>query len=413
MTYAETLDYLYAQLPMFHRVGAAAYKPSLDNTIALLQAVHNPHQDLPCVHIAGTNGKGSTSHLIASALQEAGYKTGLYTSPHLVDFRERIRIDGKKIPQQDIIDFVEKNKGVWENIAPSFFEMTVALAFWFFQKEKVDIAVIEVGLGGRLDSTNVIEPELSVITNIGFDHMHLLGDTIEKIASEKAGIIKRNTPVVIGPMREEAASVMLQTAQQYDAPLLITSRDLSVPFCPLGGKYQEENTRTALTALRALAQRSRPLLTEDIIAKGFQNVVPNTGLMGRWQQLQSNPLVLVDVGHNEDGIQFILRQLEETPHRTLHFVLGMVNDKDIDKILTMLPTGANYYFCKANIPRGLDATLLKEKAQECGLNGEVYTSVEEAFLSAKKIAQTDDLVFVGGSFFTVAEVLPLYPELIG
>lgn len=413
MTYAETLDYLYAQLPMFHRVGAAAYKPSLDNTIALLEAVQNPHLGLPCVHIAGTNGKGSTSHLIASALQEAGYKTGLYTSPHLVDFRERIRIDGKKIAEEEIIFFVEKNKEHWSHIQPSFFEMTVALAFWFFQKEKVDIAVIEVGLGGRLDSTNVITPELSVITNIGLDHMHLLGDSIEKIAFEKAGIIKEKIPVVIGPMRAAAFAVMQQTAKEKAAPITITSLDIEVPRSPLRGKYQAENTRTAFTALTVLANSTRPLLSEQVIARGFEKVLQNTGLMGRWQQLQVDPTVIVDVGHNEDGIHYILEQIAETPHQHLHFVLGMVNDKDIEKILSLLPNNATYYFCKANIPRGLDAKLLQEKAMMCHLEGDSYDSVENAFIAARNNAHPNDLIFVGGSFFTVAEVLPLYPEAIG
>lgn len=407
-SYTQTLEYLYAQLPMFHRIGAAAYKPSLDNTIALLEAVNNPHRNLPCVHVAGTNGKGSTSHLIASALQEAGYKTGLYTSPHLIDFRERIRIDGQKISEEDVVTFVENNKTKWEIIQPSFFEMTVALAFWFFKKEKVDIAVIEVGLGGRLDSTNVIEPELSVITNIGLDHMHLLGDTIEKIASEKAGIIKKNIPVVLGAMRPEAQMVMQQTAAAHGTTITLAAPDLVIPPCPLNGLYQQENIRTALTALQVLSTTTRTQLTEKSIAKGFEKVIENTGLMGRWQELQKDPRVLVDVAHNEDGIRYILRQLEETQFDKLHFVLGMVNDKDIENILQLLPKHATYYFCKANIPRGLDAQILSEKATQVGLSGAFFDSVETAFLQAKKIASKADLVFVGGSFFTVAEVLPLY-----
>lgn len=393
---------------MFHRIGAAAYKPSLDNTLALLEAVNNPHHNLPCVHVAGTNGKGSTSHLIASALQEAGYKTGLYTSPHLIDFRERIRINGQKISEEDVVAFVESNKSTWATIQPSFFEMTVALAFWFFKKEKVDVAVIEVGLGGRLDSTNVIEPELSVITNIGLDHMHLLGDSIEKIAAEKAGIIKKNIPVVIGSMRPEAKEVMEQTAQTVGAAVTYTSSEIPIPPCPLNGLYQQENIRTALTSLRVLSKTTRPLLTEEAIAKGFEKVIENTGLMGRWQFLQQSPMVIADVGHNEDGIRYILRQLKQPVYDHLHFVIGMVNDKDIEKILELLPKEATYYFCKANIPRGLDAALLKEKALSIGLDGACYASVEEAFLTAKQQAKKTDLVFIGGSFFTVAEVLPLY-----
>jgi dihydrofolate synthase / folylpolyglutamate synthase len=406
VTYDQTLQYLFSQLPMFHRIGPAAYKPGLDNTIALLHLVGNPHLGIKTVHIAGTNGKGSTSHLIASALQEAGFKTGLYTSPHLKDFRERIRINGVMIPENEVMVFVEQYKDHWQNIQPSFFEITVALCFWYFKKMNLDIAVIETGLGGRLDSTNVIIPEVSVITNIGFDHMNLLGDTIEKIASEKAGIIKSETSVVLGPMRSAAREVMLSTAASKNANVVdasLLSLD-ETPSSSLKGKYQEENRRTAYATLKCLQQKF-PQISEDHIARGFINVTENTGLLGRWQLLGENPLIIADVGHNEDGMRMILDQVSQTPHSTIHFVIGMVNDKDIVKILSMLPTQAKYYFCKADIPRGLDATLLKNEAENFQLIGDVYPSVKDAFSAAKQKANKSDLILIAGSVFTVAEVI--------
>jgi dihydrofolate synthase / folylpolyglutamate synthase len=397
---------MYAQLPMFHRIGPAAYKPGLDNTYKLLEIIGNPHRGLRTVHIAGTNGKGSSSHLIASVLQEAGFKTGLCTSPHLKDFRERIKINGMMIPKHDVADFVSTYKSIWEDLQPSFFEMTIALCFWYFQKEKTDIAVIETGLGGRLDSTNVIQPEVSVITNIGLDHMNLLGDTIEKIAAEKAGIIKQNTPVVIGPMREEAKTVMISFAQQNNTKLidagLITPDQ--TPETSLQGLYQNENKRTAFLALKEL-QRRYPIITDDHIKKGFWNVVSNTALLGRWQTLSQSPLIIADVAHNKDGIAFVIQQLQQLQYKKLHFVLGMVSDKDISAVLELLPKEALYYFCKANIPRGMDAQTLATQAQEAGLFGNVFNSVQDAFETARKNAASDDLIFVGGSVFTVAEVL--------
>jgi dihydrofolate synthase/folylpolyglutamate synthase len=391
---------------MFHRVGPAAYKPGLDNTWALLELVGNPQIGLKTVHIAGTNGKGSTSHMIAAALQVAGYKTGLYTSPHLKDFRERIRINGIMIPEEEVVAFVNEYHEAWQAILPSFFEITVAMCFWYFKRAGIDIAVIETGLGGRLDSTNVIEPEVSVITNIGYDHMNLLGDTIEKIAAEKAGIIKSQRPVVLGAMREEARLVMVETATCMQAPIVDTTA-LSAGIIPEGalkGWYQQENRATAFMALRSLAALGWEV-SEEHIAQGFQQVVELTGLLGRWQKLNERPLVIADVAHNEDGISIVLRQFSETPHERLHFVLGLVGDKDVSRVLKLLPNQATYYFCKADIPRGLDAEKLKEQALEFQLMGESYSSVKQAYETACSAANVDDLVFVGGSVFTVAEVL--------
>jgi dihydrofolate synthase/folylpolyglutamate synthase len=391
---------------MFHRVGPAAYKPGLDNTWALLELVGNPHEGLKTVHIAGTNGKGSTSHMIAASLQVAGYKTGLYTSPHLKDFRERIRINGIMIPEEEVVTFVNEYHEAWQAIQPSFFEITVAMCFWYFKRAGIDIAVIETGLGGRLDSTNVIEPEVSVITNIGYDHMNLLGDTIEKIAAEKAGIIKSNRSAVLGAMREEARQVMCSTAQHLHAPLIDSTYipDSMIPGGALQGNYQTENRATAFMALRTLAARGWNV-NEQHISAGFQQVVELTGLLGRWQKLNERPLVIADVAHNEDGIQVVLRQLSETPHKQLHFVLGMVGDKDVSLVLRLLPREAVYYFCKADIPRGLNAEMLKQEAGKLSLIGDSYTSVQAAFQTAIVAAEPDDLVFVGGSIFTVAEVL--------
>jgi len=391
---------------MFHRVGPAAYKPGLDNTWALLELVGNPQIGLKTVHIAGTNGKGSTSHMIAAALQLVGYKTGLYTSPHLKDFRERIRINGVMIPEEEVVAFVNEYHEAWQAIQPSFFEITVAMCFWYFKRADIDIAVIETGLGGRLDSTNVIVPEVSVITNIGYDHMNLLGDTIEKIASEKAGIIKSKTPVVIGAMRPEAREVMIQTASQQHAPMIDAALISStlIPSGELQGHYQIENRATAFIALRTLAALGWRV-NEEHIAQGFQQVVELTGLLGRWQKLQDSPLTIADVAHNEDGIRTVLEQLQRTPHKRLHFVLGLVGDKDVTRVLKLLPQNATYYFCKADIPRGLDAEMLKEQASEFQLIGESYSSVKQAYETACVAANDDDLVFVGGSVFTVAEVL--------
>ena len=391
---------------MFHRVGPAAYKPGLDNTWALLDLVGNPQTGLKTVHIAGTNGKGSTSHMIAAALQLAGYKTGLYTSPHLKDFRERIRINGVMMPEDAVVEFVNEYHEAWQSIQPSFFEITVAMCFWYFKREGVEIAVIETGLGGRLDSTNVIDPEVAVITNIGYDHMNLLGDTIEKIAAEKAGIIKPKKPVVIGAMREEAREVMIETALRHQAPMIDASRISSalVPDGALKGHYQIENRATAFMALRVLAALGWNV-NEEHIAQGFDRVVELTGLLGRWQKLNDTPLTIADVAHNEDGIRTVLAQIQQTPHKRLHFVLGGVGDKDVSRVLKLLPPTATYYFCKADIPRGLDAQELKKQAFEFQLIGETFVSVQRAYDAAVLCAAEDDLVFIGGSIFTVAEVL--------
>lgn len=390
---------------MFHRVGPAAYKPGLDTILALSDAMGNPHSRLRFVHVAGTNGKGSTSHLIASVLQEAGYRTGLYTSPHLVDFRERIRVNGAMIAKEEVIYFVENYKDHVEHLSPSFFEWTQALALWHFEKEKCDIIVLETGLGGRLDSTNIVTPEVSVITNIGLDHTHLLGNTIEEIAFEKAGIIKSGIPVVIGETSQAAQAILMAKANERSARIRFAAEVTEpIPESPLLGIYQKQNTRTAQAALQCL-QEIGWAISKQHTELGFRKVITNTGLMGRWQILGERPLCVADVAHNEDGIRMIVRQFQSIPHEKLHFVLGMVNDKDIGNIVRLLPKEASYYFCKANIPRGLDAALLANQAREAGLSGEVFPSVKAAFLAAKEKASDKDMVFIGGSFFTVGEVL--------
>lgn len=432
MNYRQTLDYLYSQLPMFQRVGAAAYKANLHNTYALLDILDNPHKHFKSVHIAGTNGKGSVSHMIASILQEAGYKTALHTSPHLKDFRERIRINGEMIPEEEVVSFVERYARDFEKIKPSFFEMTVGMAFRYFQEQEVDIAVLEVGMGGRLDSTNVIRPELSIITNISYDHTDFLGDTLEKIAAEKAGIIKENIPVVIGEMQEETAEVFLQKADEMKTSLSFADQNLSIhrvekfieqdqpkylldiskggmPYLkeiemPLTGFYQLKNLITTLQSVEMLAQRGYNISPEAIY-EGIKKVKENTGFVGRWLILGKNPTIICDTAHNVEGMRHVLSQLGSLQFEKMHFVLGMVNDKEIDKILQMLPKQALYYFCKADIPRGLESSLLKRKAEEFGLNGQAWSSVQEAFDASKQSASANDLVFVGGSTFVVAEVI--------
>lgn len=432
MNYQETLNYLYAQLPMFTRVGSSAFKADLTNTLALCELVDNPQNKFKSVHVGGTNGKGSTSHMLAAVLQSAGYKTGLYTSPHLRDFRERIRINGEMIPQQDIVDFVADHKADFETIQPSFFEMTVALAFDHFAKNNVDIAIIEVGLGGRLDSTNVITPLLSVITNIGWDHMNLLGDTLPLIAGEKAGIIKPNTPVIIGEYQKVVAPVFEQKAEQQHAPLTFASerwnidlkdksdkyltleatpkpitdnRQLSTNLqLDLTGSYQLKNVKTVLTTVAQLRKLGFEV-NDTHVQTALKNVQGITGLQGRWQTLSTNPLTICDTGHNPEGIQEVLKNIASVKYNHLHFVMGVVNDKDVSKILKMLPQDATYYFCRPDIPRGLDAASLQAQAIEAGLKGEIYSSVKEALAAAKTAAKNGDLVFVGGSTFVVAEVV--------
>ena len=434
MNYQQTIQYLYSQLPLFTRVGASAYKANLDNTIELCKRLGDPQHKFKSVHVGGTNGKGSTSHMLAAILQTAGYKTGLYTSPHLKDFRERIRINGQMIGEQEVIDFVANHKVDFDEISPSFFEMTVALAFDFFAREKVDIAIIEVGLGGRLDSTNIITPLLSVITNIGWDHMNILGDSLQLIAAEKAGIIKPNIPVIIGEYQPEVAAIFIEKAKLENSPISFASelrleiRDqrleirsnqfLDVTFTQnsdfglqtsdfrldLTGTYQLKNVKTVICAVDELRSQGFKI-SDDDLKSGLSQVKTLTGLHGRWEVLSEHPLTICDTGHNPEGIQEVLQNIALVPYDKLHFVIGMVNDKDISKILAVLPSTASYYFCKPDIPRGLDAESLKLKAESFGLNGDVYPSVKEALSSAQQNAGENDLVFVGGSTFVVAEAI--------
>ena len=428
MNYNETLNWMFNKLPMYQRIGASAYKADLNTTIEIINYLDNPQHSFKSIHIAGTNGKGSTSHSLASVFQEAGYKTGLYTSPHLRDFRERIRINGEMIPENEVVEFIEKHKNKLEELELSFFEMTVAMAFDYFRKEKVDIAIIEVGMGGRLDSTNVINPELCVITNISLDHVKFLGENEEQIAVEKAGIIKPETAVVIGETQEGSKDVFIETAKEKNSPIFFADKIMeckkddtySIEYqkfdiyknnelylkdlkYPLLGNYQKKNLATVICALDILKDSFK--IEETHIVNGLANVVKNTSLMGRWQVINRNPLAIADTGHNVAGINEVNRQLAETKYNKLHFVLSVVNDKDIDGILQLLPKEAEYYFCKADIPRGLSADILAEKAINCGLQGKVYESVRQAYSTALGNAQEGDLVFVGGSNFTVAEVV--------
>lgn len=405
MTYATTLAYLYEQLPMFHRIGKAAYKADLNNTHALMDLLGHPERGLKCVHVAGTNGKGSTSHMLASILQEAGYRTGLYTSPHLKDFRERIRINGAMIPEEHVVRFVEQHRTAFDAIKPSFFEWTVALCFDWFRQEQVDIAVIETGLGGRLDSTNLVSPEVSIITNIGWDHADLLGGSLEAIATEKAGIIKHGVPVVIGEASGAIAEVFRQKAETEGAAIHFVEHVEPLPWSiELQGEHQVRNARTALAAVEALRSRSWRI-PERAMEKGLSSVNSNTGLRGRWETLGRDPLTIADVGHNADGIRVVKAQLSRTPHRHLHVVLGCVGDKDLGRFLAELPPEGSYYFCKADIPRGLAADELRARAEAMGLHGTVYPSVAAAFEAARAGASHEDLVLVTGSVFVVAEVL--------
>ena len=422
---------MFSRLPMYHRIGAAAYKANLDNTIALCNLLGNPQERFKTIHVAGTNGKGSVSHMLASILQTAGYRTGLYTSPHLKDFRERIRVNGKKISQSYVCSFINKFKGDFEKINPSFFEMTVGMAFQYFEDQQVDIAVIEVGLGGRLDSTNIIHPLVSVITNVSFDHMELLGSSLNKIAAEKAGIIKPGIPVIIGETQKETCPVFRQKAKEVNTRIFFADQMFSFdharitgkkrhhlvmnihkgkePFLtrlssPLTGQYQLKNIITVMGACEVL-NKSQFKVTPEQIRSGIRHVIRNTHLAGRWQIISRNPLTICDTGHNEGGIKEVLEQLGSLSYLNLHFVFGAVNDKAIDHILGMLPKAALYYFCRANIPRGLDVGELYKKATDAGLTGKPYNSVREALESARKNATPKDLVFIGGSTFIVAEVL--------
>ena len=432
MDYAQTIQYLYTQLPVFTRVGASAYKEDLTNTIELCKRLGNPQHQFKSVHVGGTNGKGSTSHMLAAILQVAGYKTGLYTSPHLVDFRERIRINGQMISEQTVIDFVAKHQKDFEDIQPSFFEMTVGLAFEIFAIEQVDIAVIEVGLGGRLDSTNIITPLLSVITNIGWDHMNILGDTLQLIAAEKAGIIKQHVPVIIGEYQPEVADIFLRKAAKEETELVFASDEWEIKpkvksqkskvelldleisnnsqpatynlQLDLTGTYQLKNVKTVLAGVEELRKQGFTI-TDEHLQTALRQVKTLTGLHGRWEVLSTDPLTICDTGHNPDGIKEVLKNIAATPYKRLHMVIGMVNDKDISKVLSMLPTNATYYFCRPDIPRGLEAESIKEQAAKFDLHGNAYPSVKSALASAQQQAKKDDLVFVGGSTFVVAEVV--------
>ena len=402
MTYQEVLDWMFAQLPMYQRQGKAAFKKDLTNIIALSEELGNPHKKFKTIHVGGTNGKGSTSHMVASILQEAGYKVGLYTSPHLKNFTERIRVNGEEISREAVIDFIESNKTFLENQGLSFFEMTVGMAFEEFANQKVDIAVIEVGLGGRLDSTNIITPEVSVITNIGLDHTQFLGETLPEIAFEKAGIIKYGVPVVIGEHQKETESVFTAKAEECKAPIVFASDNPKNYTTDLLGDYQKNNVTTAVTAIQQLKGFS---ISEENIKNGLLNVVKNTNLKGRWQVLQNNPKVICDTAHNKEGLFYTLKQLKKENYKQLHMVLGVVSDKNLSEILPMFPKNAMYYFCKPNIPRGLSEDELKEQAKEFGLVGEVFYSVSQALEKSKENAAKEDVIYIGGSTFVVAEIL--------
>lgn len=406
MNYEETLDWMFNKLPMYQTQGATAYRKDITNTVLLAEYLGHPEKQLRCIHVAGTNGKGSTSHLLASVLMEAGYKVGLYTSPHLKDYRERITINGEPISEAYVVEFITKNKPFFETHHLSFFEMSVGLAFDYFVKEKIDIAVIEVGMGGRLDSTNIITPLISVITNIGLDHTQFLGDTLEAIAFEKAGIIKNSIPVVIGEYSPETKPVFVTKANQTQSAIYFACDLVEEDYpCGLLGDYQFYNKKTVIQTLWVLQEKQLLSINEKHIKNGLLNVITNTHLQGRWQQLGSNPKIICDTAHNAHGLKVVMNQLKKEKYNQLHFVLGVVNDKKLDDILTLLPKNTKYYFCKPNISRGLEAAVLQEKAAAFGLNGAIYNSVSEAYENSRKIAVANDFIYVGGSSFVVAEIL--------
>jgi len=397
---------MFNQLPMYQLQGASAYKKDLTNAYLLANHLDNPQNKLKCIHVAGTNGKGSTSHMLASILQEAGYKVGLYTSPHLKDYRERIKIDGVQISEDFVCNFINKNKAFFEAYDMSFFEMTVGLAFDYFCKEKVDIAIIEVGMGGRLDATNIITPMVSVITNIALDHTQFLGNTPEAIAHEKAGIIKPVIPVVVGEYTNETKPVFLAKAAANNSEIHFAS-DLIHESYPsdLIGDYQVHNKKTVLQTIAVLNSQKEFKIYETDIKSGLLNVVKNTGLEGRWQQLGESPKIICDTAHNKNGLELVMKQIQKENFDTLHIVLGVVNDKDLDEVLPLFPPDAIYYFCKPNIPRGLEPSVLQEKAATFGLKGEVYNSVSESYKNALQNATKSDFIYIGGSTFVVAEIL--------
>ena len=402
MTYQETIDWMFSQLPMYQRQGKTAFKKDLTNIVAFCHFLKNPQKEFPSIHVGGTNGKGSTSHLISSILQEAGYKVGLYTSPHLKSFTERIRINGQEIPQKEVMDFIAENQQFLEKQGLSFFEMTVGMAFAYFAKQKVEIAIVEVGLGGRLDSTNIITPEVSVITNIGYDHQQFLGETLSEIAVEKAGIIKKNTPVVVGERQEEVLSVFSNQAEKMNARIVFASDHPYDLKTDLLGSYQAHNVNTAIHAIYALENF---VVSEGDLKRGLLHCTKNTHLMGRWQLMQEHPKVICDTAHNKEGLQYVMRQLTLENAQNTHIVLGVVNDKKLEELLHYFPQEARYYFCQPNIPRGLNARELQQEATRFHLYGEVYDSVKEAYETAISTAQEEDLIFVGGSTFVVAEVV--------
>lgn len=429
MTYPQALEFLFSQLPAYHRIGKAAYRNDLKNTILLDNYFNNPHLRFPTIHVAGTNGKGSVTHMIASVLQEAGYKTGLYTSPHLKDFRERIKVNGEMIAKNDVVTFLAKHKNIIESVKPSFFEMTVAMAFNYFAESHVDVAVIEVGLGGRLDSTNIINPVLSVITNIGHDHMDMLGDTLGKIAAEKAGIIKKNIPVLISETQVETEYIFINKAKESDSAICFADKKYSCNLekndrlngerrylmselstshkfegkSMLGGDYQSKNLQAVFAAFNILKNVFE--VSEENIADGIRKVVMNTGLYGRWQILSSDPLTICDTAHNREGLEYVLDQIKRIPKSGLHIILGFVNDKDLGSVLPLFPTDALYYFTKANVPRALNELILKSEADKYGLTGQSFTNIKTALDCARKNAKQSDMIFIGGSTFVVAEVI--------
>lgn len=430
MNYHETLDYLFSRLPMYQRIGKAAYKADLATTIALDEYFGHPHRQFRSVHVAGTNGKGSVSHMLAAVLQEAGYKAGLYTSPHLKDFRERIKINGKAAQEDYVVDFVDRHRGIFESLSPSFFEMTVAMAFDYFAKEKIDIAIVETGMGGRLDSTNIITPILSVITNIGLDHLEFLGNTLPQIAREKAGIIKRRVPVVIGELHHETRNVFTGVAEDNNAPISFASEIYKCAFAlqtvdglqsfnirgkgrliyenlesDLLGFYQQKNVITCLQAMDILNNSGIDISMGNIYS-GLRNAAEKTGLLGRWQIIGENPRIICDTAHNPEGISAVLGQIRATPYENLHMVIGFVNDKDTSQIIKLLPADAKYYFTQASVPRALDSEILMEAAIAAGLQGCAFTRVPDALAAAKNAADKNDLIFVGGSTFVVADALP-------
>ena len=405
MNYQQTLEWMFQQLPMYQRIGKDAFKKDLSNIQKFSEHLGNPQKKFKSIHVAGTNGKGSTCHMLASILQEAGYKVGLYTSPHLKDFRERIKINGIEISRENVVEFIQKNKVFLESEKLSFFEMTVGMAFNLFSEERVDIAIIEVGLGGRLDSTNIILPEVAVITNIGLDHTQFLGVTLTEIAGEKAGIIKKDIPVVIGETKPETKAVFKHFSKEKSAPIFY-AEVLNAPeyTSDLKGAYQLQNKKTVLKTLEILNSRGYKV-PEDAKVDGFKKVVKNTGLRGRWELLNEAPKVICDTAHNAEGLQLVLNQLLKEEFEDLHFVLGVVNDKDLDGILSLFPKDASYYFSKPDVPRGLEAEVLKAKAEENGLTGMICNSIPEAYEKALKTAKLEDLIYVGGSTFTVAEII--------